>query len=126
MTKKENELLWRLKELPTGREIAELVAQEVITTDEARKLLFTEKQKVEIRQPEKEKALEEEVSFLRKVIDELASSKSGGYVTVYNKWKEYQPIYPIWYTSYTNIMSQAANYNGISTSNIGLLSSNIN
>lgn len=33
---------WRLRELPTGSDIARLVENKVITTQEARQILFTE------------------------------------------------------------------------------------
>lgn len=71
MTKKQ--LKWRLSELPTGSEVAELVEQEIITKDEAREILFNE-QGVD-DDADKVKALEEQVKFLQKVVDALSQRK---------------------------------------------------
>lgn len=44
MTKKnEEELVWRLKERPTAHEVCALVANNIITEDEAKKIIFETK-----------------------------------------------------------------------------------
>lgn len=89
-------LNWRLKELPTADEIASLVEQEVITKEEAREMLF--KDKKEIDQDEKTKALKEQIEFLEGVIDRLTKTRSAwswtytpSYPTIY--WNTSKPVY---------------------------------
>lgn len=74
-----NELKWRLQELPTGGEIAELVAQEVITKEEAREILFSKSSK----DGEDVKSLKSEINFLRELVEKLSSKTN---------------YYPIWQT----------------------------
>lgn len=62
-------LKWRLAELPTAGEVAELVDSEVLTKEEAREILFTESSSSD----EKVKALEEQVEFLQDLVSRLAS-----------------------------------------------------
>lgn len=97
MTKKE--LKWRLKELPTGDEVAELVAQGVITKEEARKLLFNEDKE----DSDKLKARHEEIKFLRELVDKLAS-KHNGWTTIYHEYYRIKPHYPVWYSNYGPLM----------------------
>lgn len=63
---------WRLPQLPTGNEIASLVEQKVISTDEARQILF----KKEDKDSDRIKALEEQVEFLK----DLIQAQSNGVV----------------------------------------------
>lgn len=86
MTKKE--LKWRLSDLPTASEVADLVEQEIITKDEAREILFNE------QEPEKSskevKALKEQIKFLNQVIEAISQRRSE-VITVYSTF------YPYWY-----------------------------
>jgi len=125
MTKEENELIWRLRDLPTGKEIAELVAQEVVTKEEARKLLFSDTKKIELKEPQRLKELEDEIKFLRKVVDTLATTKAGGWTTVYHQYQKYQPLYPtgtIWNT-YGSVLGAASKTIGTATGTLPVLSS---
>lgn len=119
---KTTKLNWRLKELPTAEGVANLVAQKVITVDEARELLLTEKDKVVIEDSTKMKALQDEVKFLRETVDKLASTRTDGYKIVYHEWQRYTPTYEPWYRQY-EILCQAPS--GISTTSLNLLSSNL-
>lgn len=65
-------LSWRLSELPTAGEVAELVDAEVITKEEAREILF----KKESSKDEKVKALEEQVEFLKGLVEQLAKNRT--------------------------------------------------
>lgn len=94
MTKKE--LRWRLKELPTAEGVAKLVEQGVISKEEGRQLLLSE---VKYDESKKIQALEEEVKFLRKLVDTLAS-KTNGYTTIYHEYHDWKPRYPWWYKQY--------------------------
>ncbi len=100
MTKKD--LVWRLKELPTAEGIASLVEMEVITKEEGRQLLLTETQ---VDEGAKIQALEEEVKFLRKLVDTLAS-KTNNYPVIWNTYKEYTPHYERWYKRYEPILCE--------------------
>lgn len=71
-TNEEKNLVWKLKDLPDATEIADLVANEVITPTEARKILFSEKTDEEL-ESEKVAALEEQVKFLRGLVEKLSS-----------------------------------------------------
>lgn len=60
---------WRLSELPTAGEVAELVDSEVITVEEAREILFSDTSSND----EKVKALEEQIEFLQGLVKTLAN-----------------------------------------------------
>lgn len=85
MTKKLN---WRLQDLPTGDEVAQLVEQKVITVDEARDILF--KDQGEQKKDEEVKALKDQIEFLQDLVEKLSSR---------NNWSTftYIPSYPIRY-----------------------------
>lgn len=66
---KQKTLIWRLSELPSASEVAQLVDSEVITKEEAREILL----KHQSSGDEKVKALEEQVEFLQDLVHKLAS-----------------------------------------------------
>ena len=73
MTKtKDKTLNWRLSDLPTAGEVAELVDSEVITKEEAREILFTQASSSD----EKVKALEEQVEFLQGLVTTLSQQRN--------------------------------------------------
>lgn len=71
MTKKLN---WRLSELPTGSEVAELVKQEVITKEEARQILFSEKE--EKLTSEREENYKKQIAFLEDLVKDLSKRQT--------------------------------------------------
>lgn len=74
MTKKEkDDLVWRLKELPTAEGVSRLVEQGIITADQARDILFSKP--VEKNTDEENKALKEQVKFLQELVDRLVSQR---------------------------------------------------
>jgi hypothetical protein len=99
MTKKE--LKWRLTDLPTGDEVASLVEQKVITTEEARQILFNEDKDSST----KVKELEEEVKFLRELCDKLAAKTTGGWQTIVHEYRGYHPYYHRWYGTYGGVIN---------------------
>lgn len=105
-----NELKWRLSELPTGDEVASLVEQKVITTKEARQILFNEGKD----DSKKVKELSEEVKFLRELCDKLAA-KSNGWTTIIREYQQYKPIYPTWYTGYSGVINTGATSGSLTT-----------
>lgn len=87
MTKKE--LKWRLRELPSGGEVAQLVEQEVITKEEAKDLLFNEsKSNDDVEQ------LKKQIDFLEGLVKELSKNRTQTvYVDRYiDRWVQRLPI----------------------------------
>ena len=81
MTKNEKDnLVWRLKELPSAEGVSRLVEQGIITTDQAKEILFSKP--VEKNTNEEINALHEQVKFLQGLIDRLVSQRSHGWTYV--------------------------------------------
>lgn len=77
MTKNEKRnLTWKLKDMPSAGELANLVNSEVITRDEAREIMFgnadDDKAKIE--------ALEKMVEFLQGLVENLSKNKTTTYI----------------------------------------------
>lgn len=89
MTKTEDEknLIWKMKDLPDAQDIAYLVEQKVITPEEGREILFSEKTDEEL-ESEKVAALEEQVKFLRGLVEKLSSQPPS---IVYKYIDSYRP-----------------------------------
>lgn len=82
MTEKMKKTLnWKLKEAPTGSEIAELVKQKIITAEEGREMLFGSRE----YDYEKMKALEEQVEFLRELVKDLSKNRTNWSGFTYTK-----------------------------------------
>lgn len=119
-------LNWRLKDLPTADEIASLVEQEVITKEEAREMLF--KDKDELKVDEKVKSLKEQIEFLEGVVDRLTKNRSSwtwtytpSYPTIY--WNTAKPLYQ---TLGMSTLTTSSSLNGaISVNNSSLLGSTV-
>lgn len=115
--KTKNTLKWRLSDLPTGDEVASLVEQKVITTEEAREILFNE----EKEDSNKVAALKEEVKFLRELCDKLAV-KSNGWTTIVREYERYKPNYPYWYNTYATALGSGTTITGaVSTTGSNLI-----
>jgi hypothetical protein len=69
MTKK---IVWRLKEQPTSENLRELVKDKILTNDEAREILFSSQEETE----RDKKSLEDEIKFLRELVEKLSQNKS--------------------------------------------------
>ena len=109
---KNKKIVWRLKDLPTGDEVAELVKVGVLTKDEAREILLVD----DTSDPQKIKELEEEVKFLRKLADKLAG-QGNHWTTIVREIGLYTPKYPTWYANYSNL--QAPTYTTTTTGTTG-------
>lgn len=70
MTKKE--LVWRLKDRPGVDEIVKLIDAKVLTAEEAKSIAFNTAD-----ENEKVKALEEQVEFLKELVERLSTRNSG-------------------------------------------------
>lgn len=107
---------WRLSELPTGAEVAQLVKEGVLSKEEAREILFNQEDE-EIRE---KKSLESEIKFLRDLVERLAKNEKSRLVEVI---KEVQPIYikQPWLYPYQNWCTLANNgstFYGTNTTNV--------
>lgn len=97
MTK--TKLKWRLSKLPTSEEVLTLVNGKIITTEEAKEILFTN----ESEQERSEKDLKEEIKFLRELVEKLSSNNQTRIIETirqiekpYYTWEWYKP-----YSAYT-------------------------
>ena len=93
--KTKTKIKWRLSKLPTPSELAVLVHGKIITQEEAHEVLFETKDEYDLSKTE---ALESEIKFLRKIIDNLSSKPEQvkiikEYITKYEKYPWYQPYY---------------------------------
>lgn len=100
------DLRWRLKDLPDASSIADLVSEKVITKEEARKLLFNEEKSNKVKE------LEEEVKFLRELVDKLTDQKS--WKVIEKVYRDYTPLWPYWYKRYEPIFSPHPSYYTVS------------
>lgn len=92
--------------------VAELVANGVITAEEARDILFNQKEEKETTKDKEIEALKEEVKFLRKLADELAR-KNNSWNTIYHAYRDFTPKYRYWYDEYQPLVMKYNNGNGI-------------
>lgn len=91
-------LKWRLAKLPTPEEVMMLVRDKLITNEEARDILFAEKESVEDSDE-----LKSEIKFLRELLEKLASKTTlvetiKHVIPNYTGWHWYQPYWS-WTTS---------------------------
>lgn len=93
-------LKWRLSKLPTPDEVRELVKDKIITQDEAREILFGQEQESEVNI----ESLEEEIKFLRKLVEKLSTGRSQIVETIRYVEKPYTK-YPWWNNYETWCMS---------------------
>lgn len=93
MTKK---LVWRLSKLPEPSELSKLVELKIITQEEAKAILL----KQEDDDERDKKSLEDEIKFLRGLVDKLSQNKNNIVeviktieveVPVYKKYPWYEP-----------------------------------
>ena len=113
MTKKLN---WRLSKLPDSHEVIALIANKIITQEEAREILFS----LETTEDRDKKSLESEIKFLRELVDKLSSKINHGYTTVIETirevekpWRKYPWYEPyVWWSTTSGI-----NANSFTTTN---------
>lgn len=98
-----------MSDLPTGDEVASLVEQKIITPEEARSILF----KSEDDEP-KLKQAEEEIKFLRELVDRLTDHKN--FKIIGKVYENYNPIYPMWYNKYEPILCNTPSITHVSSS----------
>ena len=114
MTNK-TKLKWRLSKLPEAHEVIALVANKLITQDEAKDILFSS----ETEEDRDEKSLKSEIKFLREMVDKLSSDKTRIVEVIKEVYKPYytQPWYP-YYTTWCSTQTGGNWYlDGASTTN---------
>ena len=104
MTKK---LTWRLSKLPTVEELLQLVKDKVITQEEAKEILFNSGKEVKENTPDIGD-LEEEIKFLRKLVEKLSNNNKEIIIREieivkqpYWNYRWYKP-YNVWMNSISN------------------------
>ena len=92
-----NTLKWRLGKFPTPDEVLRLLNEKLITKEEARDILFNQETEEDIKKAD----LEQEIKFLRDVVQKLSSNKTKIVEVIrevqkpYYQWGWYQP-YTVW------------------------------
>jgi hypothetical protein len=93
-----NQLKWRLGKLPTSDEVLKLVNDKIISKEEAREILFNE----EVQTERDKKSLEDEIKFLKEIIEKLSNNNTTKIVEIikevkvpYYQWNWYKP-YEVW------------------------------
>ena len=95
MTKK---IVWRLKDKPTAADVSQLVGSGLLAKEEARQILFSEEDEI----TRDVKSLQEEIMFLRKLVEKMSESKTQIITTIkeievpYRRYGWYAP-YESWY-----------------------------
>ena len=89
-------LKWRFSKMPTPDEVLKLVNDKIITKEEAREILFNEEEQTE----RTKESLEQEIKFLRELVDKLSNRTQTIEVIKeihkpYYKWDWYRP-YNVW------------------------------
>lgn len=120
MTKK-TKLKWRLSKLPTVGELQQLVLDKIITKDEEKDILFTSE---EVNERDN-KSLEEEIKFLRRLVEELSKNNRKNIIkhievvkTPYFNYDWYKPYY-YYFEGITNptLTVSGGSVNGLTGSN---------
>lgn len=95
------QLKWRLGKLPTSDEVLKLVNDKIITKEEAREILFNEKEELE----QDEESLKSEIKFLRELVENLSKGNHTRIIETirevqkpYYQWDWYRP-YQVWCSS---------------------------
>lgn len=109
-TSAKTNLKWRLTKAPTLEDVQSLLKSNIISKDEARQMLFSE-----VNKDEQIKSLEEQVTFLKGVIDKLAQQPP------HNVWTYVQGYQPkaYWGNTPTVLCSAIGNIANNETSRDG-------
>lgn len=113
---------WRLNKLPSVEEITLLLSQKVLTNEEAREILFS----LENDEDRDKKSLQEEIKFLRELVQRLSSTPAQIIQTIKYVEKPYttspwlQP-YVTW-ASNTDEQIMSSNFSTSNSLNVGSLS----
>lgn len=98
---------WRLKALPETHEIAHLVKEGILTKEEAREILIS----LETDDDRDKKSLQDEIKFLRQLVESLSSSRSKIIETIRYVEKPY--INQQWWPNYQFYCANDTAQNGL-------------
>ena len=102
-------LVWRLKEQPSSESLMKLVADGLLTKDEAREMLFSS----ETEEDRDKKSLESEIKFLRSLVEQLSQKRVDNIIKVIEEVRIPYVRSP-WYRHY-DIWCNATNSNQLGT-----------
>lgn len=111
-------LKWRLGKLPTSDEVLRLIDNKIITKEEGKDILFNQETEEDISK----KDLEEEIKFLREVVQKLSSNKTKIIEVIkevqkpYYQWGWYGP-YATWCNIGSGDSGSVSSLNGSNTTN---------
>lgn len=94
---KKTNLVWRLPSKLTLDDIQKMIELKIISPEEAKELTFNSSD-----DNEKVKALEEQVKFLKELVDKLSTQSPQ---VIWRYVETYRPSYPVWSTS--NLLGNA-------------------
>lgn len=123
MTEKmKKNLTWKLKELPTASELADLVDSEVITTEEAREIVFGNSE----NDKEVIKTLQDQIEFLQDLVKEMSRNRTTTYIPTITR--EITVTRPYWdkYWMSTNKVLGDAGYTLTTSGSVNSTSGTIN
>lgn len=122
-------LIWRLKEQPTTESLRELVKDKILSNEEARQILFSQEREEEVGK----KSLEQEIKFLREIVDKLSQSRDRTIEIVKEVYRPYsqQPWSQPYFTwcnpgQYANAGTISFDTSGNNQLNAGMLTVNSN
>lgn len=102
---KKNSLVWRLPTKLTLDEIEKMIELKIISPEEAKELTFNSAD-----DNDKVKALEEQVKFLKELVDKLSTQPAQ---VIWNYVNTYRPSYPTW--TLTGLLGNVT-YSGLAVS----------
>ena len=111
--KKNDKMVWRLKESPSTESLRELVKDEILTKEEARQILFS----IESDEDGDVKSLKSEINFLRELVEKLSSKVN--YYPIWNGINVYPyqkyPWYSVYQTAFSGNTGNTFSNNSINT-----------
>ena len=88
-------LNWRLSKLPTVEELLKLVNDKIITQEEAKEILFSNK----TEEDRDKDSLEQEIKFLRELVTKLSNNQATKIIETIREVQKPWQTYP-WYQPY--------------------------
>lgn len=98
----ERNLTWKLGELPTAGELADLVDAEVITKEEAREIMFGSPES----DKEVIKTLQEQITFLQDLVKELSKSRTT-YIPTFTREVRVTPYFEKYWMNTNKVLGYA-------------------
>lgn len=103
---------WRLSKLPSVEEVSLLVEKGVLKNEEAREILFSH----ETEEDRDKKSLQDEIKFLREMVQRLTQSRTQLVETI--RYVEKPFVNTPWYPQYQTFCDNQTGFSGLSTVNL--------